>query len=154
MVDDSRTTEAMVDDRLCDNESTRAINSTSTLSDRVVDGDKCSSLHGGLTCILRDDGSRTMEAMVDDSRTTEAMVDDRLCDNESSTRMINSTSTISDCVVDGDKCSSSGVFEDFSGVDGKRTVQATVADCHRGDCTRTMVVAVKPPYHPPAPSLL
>jgi hypothetical protein len=95
--------------------------------------------------------------MVDDSRTTEAMVDDRLCDNvddrmcdNESTRTINSTSTISDRVVDGEKCSSSGVFEDFSGVDGKRTVQATVvADCHRGDCTRTMVVAVKPPSPPP-----
>ena len=59
--------------------------------------------------------------MADDSRTTEAMVDDRLCDN-ASTRTINSTSTISDRVVDGDTCLSSGVFEDFSGVDGKRTV--------------------------------
>jgi hypothetical protein len=87
--------------------------------------------------------------MVDDSRTTEAMVDDRLCDDDS-TRTINSTSTISDRVLDGDKCSSSGVHEDFSGVDGKRTVQATiVADCHRGNCTRMIVVAVKPPSPPP-----
>ncbi len=50
MVDDSRTTEAMVDDRLCDDDSTRMINSTSTISDRVLVGNK----RGGLTCILRD----------------------------------------------------------------------------------------------------
>ena len=100
MVDDSRTMEAIVDDHLCDDDSTRMINSTSTISDRVLVGDKCSSsgVHEDFSCV---DGKRTVqatlvaEAMVDDSRTTEAMVDDRLCDNES-TRTINSTSTISD----------------------------------------------------------
>ena len=92
--------------------------------------------------------------MVDDSRTMGAIVDDCLCDDDS-TRMINSTSTILDRVLDGDKCLSSGVHEDFSCVDGKRNVQATVvADCHRGNCTRTMVVAVKLPLPPPSPSLL